>query len=69
MEKERKVIIGRELICKAYGFGKRTFYWLKDEKKAPIDMVGGRFWVHRDTFDEFLRNMLIETRENGKKRR
>ncbi len=56
---EQKTIFGREQICKAYGFGKTTFYWLK-EKGAPIRMMGDRYFVHRDSLDDFIYRMTVD---------
>jgi|GEM_PF-2809109 len=54
-----KVILTREGICKAYGFGKETFYWLL-AKEAPIKQMGGRYFVHRDSLDAFFLEMTRE---------
>ena len=51
-----KVIFTREGICKAYGFGKQTFYWLL-EKGAPIKQMGSRYFVCRDSLDAFFLEM------------
>jgi hypothetical protein len=48
-----KVIFTRERICRAYGFGKETFFWLL-EKGAPIKQMGSRYFVHRDSLDAFF---------------
>ncbi len=58
-ENQAKVIFGRDEICKAYGFGKQTFYWLV-EKKAPIKRMGGRYYVHRESLDQFILLMSLE---------
>lgn len=59
-EREQDVIFGRNNICKAYGFGKDTFYWLI-EKKAPIKRVGkNRYMVHRESLDQFFLLMTLE---------
>ena len=54
-----KVIFTREGICKAYGFGKQTFYWLL-EKGAPIKQMGSRYFVCRDSLDAFFLEMTRE---------
>lgn len=54
-----KVIFTRERICRAYGFGKETFYWLL-EKGAPIKQMGSRYFVHRDSLDAFFLEMTRE---------
>lgn len=59
-EKERNVIFGRDEICKAYGFGKETFYWLI-EQEAPIKKMGKRYFVHRESMDQFILLMSIKT--------
>ncbi len=67
MSGENKVIFGRDEICKAYGFGKQTFYWLI-EKKAPIKRMGGRYYVHRESLDQFILLMTLEAdASQGKK--
>ena len=67
-ENQAKVIFGRDEICKAYGFGKQTFYWLL-EKEAPIKRMGGRYVVHRESLDQFILLMTLEAdiEENTKK--
>lgn len=66
-ENQGKVIFGRDEICKAYGFGKQTFYWLI-EKKAPIKRMGGRYYVHRESLDQFILLMTLEAdASQGKK--
>lgn len=68
-ENQGKVIFGRDEICKAYGFGKQTFYWLI-EKKAPIKKMGARYYVHRESMDQFILFLTIETApEEGKKKK
>jgi len=59
-ENQGKVIFNRDEICKAYGFGKETFYWLI-EKGAPIKKMGKRYFVHRESMDQFILIMSMET--------
>lgn len=59
-ENQAKVIFGRDEICKAFGFGKDTFYWLI-EKGAPIKKMGKRHFVHRESLDQFILIMSMET--------
>ncbi len=68
MENNQKVIFGRDEICKAYGFGKQTFYWLI-EKKAPITRMGGRYCAHRESLDQFILLMTIESAPEDKKKK
>jgi hypothetical protein len=68
MEQNQKVIFGRDEICKAYGFGKQTFYWLL-EKDAPIKRMGGRYCVHRESLDQFILLMTIEASPEKKRKK
>lgn len=70
MENGQKIIWGRDEICKAYNFGRRTFVWLVD-KGAPIKMTDGRYFVHRESLDNFilLMTMEAEQKSDGKKKK
>jgi hypothetical protein len=68
VENRQKVIFGRDEICRAYGFGKQTFYWLV-EKKAPIKRMGGRYCVHRESLDQFILLMTLEAAPEEKKKK
>lgn len=57
-DKEKKIIIGRDNICKTYEFGKDTFYWLI-AKGAPIMRMKKKYYIHVDTFEEFIKSMTI----------
>jgi hypothetical protein len=66
-ENGQKIIWGRDEICKAYNFGRKTFSWLRS-KGAPIKMTDGRYFVHRESFDQFILLMTMETEEETKKK-
>jgi len=68
MEKTQQVIFGRDEICKAYGFGRKTFNWLI-AKGAPIKMTDGRYFVHRETLDRFFIKMTVETEQKKEEKR
>ena len=62
-EKLSKLIIGREKICTAYEIGKDTFYELIN-MGAPITKINNRHAIHRDTFEDFVKNLTLK---NAKK--
>ncbi|HNQ00721.1 MAG TPA: hypothetical protein PKN59_00390 [Syntrophales bacterium] len=66
-ENQSKVIKGRDRICRAYQFGKVTFYWLLTKDSCPIKKINGEYWVHVDDFDAFIRTMINDAPEAGEK--
>jgi len=63
-ENQGKVIFGRDEICKAYNIGRRTFRWLI-EQGAPIKMTDGRYFVHRESMENFILLKTLETEKSA----
>lgn len=58
---EKRILIGRDTICRHYQFGRQTFYWLI-EQGAPIRRLNGtRYFMHIETFEAFMLELTKAT--------
>jgi len=59
---KHSTIFGVDNICKHYNIQKSTFRWLC-EKGAPIIKAKNSFFVHIESFDNFILSMTLEAQE------